>query len=134
MFTCEACKQEYQPWSLAFKDRQGVKAICRTCDSQRKQSRAVINSNRKKQNDLSALESRIYRIEQKQENVSFLIESSIKSEAEMIDWQTIITPIIEKMVEQRWSKMEKEIRSMQNQLLTMHTRMKNLVEKRIWGD
>ena len=62
------------------------------------------------------------------------METAVKAEASNLDWIAIITPIVEKVIAEKWKPIEKEVKSMQKQLLTMHSRMKDLVEKRIWGE
>ena len=130
MFTCSVCKKEHQPWSLAFQNRKGGKDICRECKSMMKQSRAVTSSNKKNQNVMSALENRVWNLEQKQKDLGFLVDVSVKG----LEWGTIVEPTVERLFAEKMSALEKEMKSMQSQLLVMHSRMKDLVEKRIWGE
>ena len=134
MFTCSICKKEHQPWSLAFQERKGGKDICRECKSMMKQSRAVTSSNKRSQNAMAALENRVWNLEQKHKDISFVIDVSVRHATEHLDWKEILSPIVDELVAEKISTMEKEVTSMQKQLLKMHSRMKNLVEKRIWGD
>ena len=134
MFTCSVCGKEFQPWSLAFQERKGGKDICRDCKTMMKQSRSVQHANRKTDTLYSALENRVHSLEKDKEMASFIIETAVKGEAANLDWESIISPMLEPMVEERLRPMTKELESMQRQLLAMHKRMKELVEKRIWGD
>ena len=134
MFICAMCKEEYSPWSLSFQSRKGGKSICRNCKSIQTQTSAVRTANKKNQGVISSIENRIARLEDEQKNMSFVMETTVKAEASNLDWVAIITPIVEKVVAEKWEPIEKEMKSMQKQLLTMHSRMKDLVEKRIWGE
>ena len=134
MFTCAICEEEYSPWSLSFQSRKGGKSICRNCKSRQTQSSAVKTANKRNQNLISSVENRIARLEEEQKNMSFAMETAVKAEASNLDWIAIITPIVEKVIAEKWEPIEKEMKSMQKQLLTMHSRMKDLVEKRIWGE
>lgn len=134
MFTCAMCKEEYSPWSLSFQSRKGGKSICRNCKSIQTQASAVRTANKKNQGVISSIENRIARLEDEQKNMSFVMETTVKAEASNLDWIGIITPIVEKVIAEKWEPIEKEMKSMQKQLLTMHSRMKDLVEKRIWGE
>ena len=134
MFTCSICLKEHQPWSLAFQKRKGGKDVCRACKSMMKESRAVTSTNKKSQNAMTALENRVWNLEQKQKDLSFAVDVSVKHATENIDWKEIVSPCVEELFAEKMSVMEKELKSMQNQLLTMHSRMKDLVEKRIWGE
>ena len=99
-----------------------------------KQSRSVQHANRKTDTLYSALENRVHSLEKEKEMASFIIETAVKGEAANLAWESIISPMLEPMVEERLRPMTKELESMQRQLLAMHKRMKELVEKRIWGD
>ena len=134
MFTCSICEKEFQPWSLAFQERKGGKDICRDCKTMMKQSRSVQHANRKTDTLYSALENRVLSLEKEREMVSFMVETAVKAEAGNLDWESIITPIVESTVEKRLKPMTEELQSMQRQLLAMHKRMKDLVENKIWGD
>ncbi len=134
MFTCAICQKEHQPWSLAFQERKGGKDICRECKSMMKQSRAITTANKRSQNAISALENRMLSIEKGQKNINFFIKSHVDEEIQKLDWTEILTPAVERITNEELVDMKKEMKSMQRQLLAMHKRMKDLVEKRIWGD
>jgi K+-transporting ATPase c subunit len=134
MFTCAICEEQYSPWSLSYQSRKGGKSICRSCKANQVQSSAVKTANKRNQNLISSVENRIARLEEEQKNMSFVMETAVKAEASNLDWIAIITPIVEKVIAEKWEPIEKEVKSMQKQLLTMHSRMKDLVEKRIWGE
>jgi len=134
MFTCSICEKDFQPWSLAFQKRKGGKDICRDCKTMMKQSRSVKNANKKADTLISSMENRILSLEKDKEMASFIVETAVKGEASNLDWVSIITPIVESSVEERLKPMAQELESMQRQLLAMHKRMKDLVEKRVWGD
>jgi len=134
MFTCSICGNDFKPWSLAFQERKGGKDVCRNCKTMMKQSRSVQHANRKTESLYSALENRILSLEKDKEMASFVVETAVKGEAQNLDWESIITPLLESMVEERLKPMTQELESMQRQLLAIHKRMKDLVEKRIWGE
>lgn len=127
MFTCSVCKKEYQPWSLAFQERQGGKDVCRGCKSMMKQSRAVTFSNKKSQNAISALENRVRSLEQSQKDLSFAVDISVKNATENLDWKEIVSPSVEQLFAEKMSAMEKEMKSMQNQIVKLHSRLRELV-------
>lgn len=127
MFTCSICLKEHQPWSLAFQERKGGKDVCRACKSMMKESRAVASSNKKSQNAMAALENRVWSLEQKQKDLSFAVDVSVKHATENLDWKEIVSPSIEQLLAEKMSAMEKEMKSMQKQIMKLHSRLRELV-------
>jgi len=127
MFTCSICKKQHQPWSLAFQERKGGKDICRQCKSMMKQSRAVTSSNKKSQNAMAALENRVWSLEQKQKDLGFAVDVSVKHATDNLDWKEIVSPSVEQLFAEKMSAMEKEMKSMQKQIVKLHSRLRELV-------
>lgn len=127
MFTCSICHKEHQPWSLAFQERKGGKDICRACKSMMKESRAVTSSNKRSQNAMTALENRVWNLEQKQKDLSFAVDVSVKHATENIDWKVVVSPSVEELLSEKMAEMEKEIKSMQKQIVKLHSRLRELV-------
>jgi polyhydroxyalkanoate synthesis regulator phasin len=127
MFTCSICEKEHQPWSLAFQERRGGKDVCRECKSMMKQSRAVTSSNKKSQNAIAALENRVWSLEQKQKDLSFAVDVSVKHATDNLDWKEIVSPSVEQLLAEKMSAMEKEMKSMQKQIVKLHSRLRELV-------
>jgi len=126
MFTCSVCLKEHQPWSLAFQERKGGKDVCRECKSMMKQSRAVTSSNKKSQNVISALENRVKSLESEQKNVSFLVDVGVKGAIQDLDWREIISPAVSEMFSEKILEYEQQLKSMQNQIVKLHGRIKDL--------
>jgi len=127
MFTCSVCKKEHQPWSLAFQERKGGKDVCRKCKSMMKESRAVASSNKKNQNAMAALENRVWNLEQKQKDVNFVVDVSVKHATENLDWKEMVSPSVEQLFAEKMSAMKKEMESMQKQIIKLHNRLRELV-------
>jgi len=123
VFTCSICEKQFQPWSLAFQERRGGKDVCRDCKTLMKQSRSVKNSNKKIDNLVSALENRILSLEEERGMSSFIAETAIKGEVANLDWERIITPILESFLQENLAPFRQELERMQNQLVLLHSRM-----------
>ena len=76
---------------------------------------------------MAALENRVWNLEQKQKDLSFAVDVSVKHATDNLDWKEIVSPSVEQLLAEKMSAMEKEMKPMQKQIVKLHSRLRELV-------
>lgn len=121
---CRNCGKEAQNFSLKAQAEGKAPNLCKECWVDRKNTTALTTANRKTQNIILSLESRIKNLNEKIEMLEASISSVARAETmncvQAIDFNEIVVPIVEKTLK------DSQENKLQKQILTLNNRITKL--------